>query len=120
MKANLCAAIAADMKITLTAEQEYETPENCFASGDDEQDAETVRAIRADYESGNEWAWCAIKLRVEYMGIDATEWLGACSYASREDFKRGGYYADMLASATEQLCDKVRAMRDVLNALEAE
>lgn len=80
---------------------------NVLASGDDAQDKEAEDIIRKDYESGNEWAWCVVKVTGSWMGLTVTEYLGGCSYESKEDFcTPGGYYDDMRSQVLEEIQSK--------------
>lgn len=76
---------------------------NCMASGDDEVDAEAEQWIRDQLDAGNEWAWCCVKVTATFKGLEATDYLGGCSYKGEADFKSGGYYDDMIAAVTADL-----------------
>lgn len=77
---------------------------NAMASGDDAADKEDENRIIADLESGNEWAWCCVKVTATWNGFTGKDYLGCCSYASEDDFKvEGGYYDDMKQQALEDL-----------------
>jgi hypothetical protein len=81
-----------------TLEPEYDDFTNHF---DDEA---CVQWIRDQLASGNEWAWCTIKISVSYGGLTANDYLGACSYESEKDFVLGGgYYDDMVTTALKEL-----------------
>lgn len=83
---------------------------NAMASGDDEADRADEDRIIADLESGNEWAWCCAKVTAEWNGFEGKDYLGGCSYASEDDFKRpGGYYDDMKQQALDDLYRTVRS-----------
>ncbi len=83
----------------------------------DEFDAETVEWIEEQINSGNEWAWFCAKV-VALVEIDGerfkgADYLGGCSYLSREDFMaEGDYYSDMKAAALDDLCAQLRAARE--------
>ena len=86
---------------------------NAMASGDDAFDREVEDSIIADFEGGNEWAWCTVKVTARYEYIDEIEgvdYLGACSYKDEEDFKDCGYYADMQDQARERLYDRLEGV----------
>lgn len=104
---------AEDITVTLTAEPEdIPVRGNAMASGDDRHDKRVEDQIIADLESGNEWAWCCAKVTGTYMGLRATAYLGACSYKNAEDFRRDGYYTDLvndcLRDLQQQLNDLIR------------
>ena len=95
------------IRYRVTIEPEYDGPEGFFATGDDAEDAEICAQIRRDAE-WNDWAWCSVKVTCTIPGYDAegNDYLGGCSYKSKEDFcQPGGYYEDMCASAREALLD---------------
>ncbi len=94
---------ASDCNFSLTCLPEDSGPEGHFASGDDDMDREDCAAIRADYDSGNDWAWCVAKVTATWRGLSADAYLGGCSYASEADFRAGGYYDDMCAECLADL-----------------
>ena len=98
------------LRYRATCEEEYEGPEGCFASGDDEQDRETCEQIRKDYDNGNDWAWCSVIVSCSIPGYscEGKTYLGCCSYASKEDFcQPGGYYDDMKHEARAALISAI-------------
>lgn len=102
--------------ITYTIEtlEEYDGPDGAFASGDEEADKRMVAQIKEDYNSGNPWAWCCVKVTasVEYLGETFKGWttLGACSYANEADFKAEGYYAELCLEARKDLMVSLRKL----------
>lgn len=64
---------------------------------------EDVKHVLNGIESGNEWAWCLVEVKVSFGGAESSDFLGGCSYGNEEDFKRGGYYYDMLINAIEEV-----------------
>ena len=90
--------------------QEYDAPEGHFASGDDEEDAETCKKIREDSE-WNEWAWCIVEVRAEYRGIYGNDFLGCCSYESEKNFREDGYFEDMKTQALSDLINKLSKLQ---------
>ncbi len=100
-----------DVTFTLLANHEEMPVKGAFATGDKEQDKEIERRIIEQVENGNVWAWCCISLTAEWNDITHAEYLGACSYASREDFvSHSGYYEDMKNSAYSCLIDRIKSM----------
>ena len=80
---------------------------NAMASGDDKVD-ECNAEIYRQLDSGNEWAWCCVRVVAEWNGLEGDDYLGCCSYASEADFRvEGGYYDDMKNSATLALLAKI-------------
>ena len=89
---------------------EYEDIRGHMATGDDEFDRECENRIITDLESGNDWAWCVVKVTAQYNGIrgvTGTDYLGCCSYADEKDFRECGYYADMCDNACRELYEKL-------------
>lgn len=80
--------------VELIREEETESPDGFF------DDAETNAWVRAQIAAGNDWAWFCARVRVRFEG---NTYLGACSYKSERDFKRGGYFTDMVSDAINDL-----------------
>lgn len=95
------AEAAGALTYTLICDIEDESPEGCFASGDPDQDFETVAAIWRSVDNGNDWAWCSVLVTCTAPGYYARgcDRLGCCSYDSEEDFRQGGYFEGMKAEA---------------------
>jgi len=94
----------ADCDIALEMEQERMPYVGNCSCIDPETDAASEQWIRNQLESGNEWAWCSVTVRLTYKGLSAEDYLGGCSYLSRADFvKAGDYYDDMLHEALTAL-----------------
>jgi hypothetical protein len=84
---------------------------------DAETDAETEQWIRDQLESGNDWAWCTVKVTATYPGLPfkGVDYLGGCSYTSEESFKTpGGYWQDMKDTATADLLRQIEDVRGKL------
>ncbi len=92
---------------------------NAIASGDDEYDKKVENKLREDVESGNEWAWCDVKVTATYKDITGTDTLGACSYEDQNSFESedGGYYSDMKEVALDDLYDQLVEMEKALDEL---
>lgn len=72
-------------------------------SGDPVADAEDAAIVRARLARGDVWAWCVAVVKVrwgEYEGVAA---IGGCTYHNAEDFKRCGYYHDLVDDALADL-----------------
>lgn len=78
---------------------------------DEKTDLEVEQSIIEQLESGNEWAWCSVEVVAEFNELKASDYLGACSYKSEDDFKSGGYYEDMKERAFEQLVDDIQKLQ---------
>lgn len=94
-----------EVAVRIHVEQEFTPVEgNALESGDSALDRETEREILARFGQGDVWAWAAVSLSVSWGGFTATDYLGCCSYADEEDFRRpGGYYDDMVSNALAEL-----------------
>jgi hypothetical protein len=57
---------------------------NCSARGT-EVDSETEQWIASELRSGNECAWCWVKVVARFEGYTGEDSLGGCSYRSRAD-----------------------------------
>lgn len=92
---------------------------NVMASGDDDYDRQVEESIRANLESGNDWAWCMVRVIARYEGIDCvegTDHLGCCSYKSEDDFTQpGGYWEDMKDVARAALYAELESIAHVLD-----
>lgn len=85
---------------------------------DDETDAQVEREILEQLDSGNEWAWCTIKVSLKWKGYEGTDYLGACSYKSKKDFiEANDYFPDMVAIAFNDLVDNIES--DINNTIDS-
>lgn len=78
-------------------------PNDCF-----DDDGDTARAIDAgDYE------WFVACVTASKNGIDLhDEYLGACCYATFEDFMEDGYFDDMVDEAINMAKQNIDALQD--------
>lgn len=104
--------------ITIECEPEHVPIGGNASAIDEETDRENEAAIREQLRAGNAWAWCTVVVRAEYLGIEGTDVLGCCSYASEADFKQGGYYDDMVRHALNELAEKLALAAEALPRLE--
>lgn len=81
---------------------------NGLSSGDEKVDRECEDEIIYQLENGNEWAWCTVKVTATWEGLTAMEYLGGCSYKSKEDFMCDGYYMDMIDTCLAELTQKAK------------
>jgi hypothetical protein len=85
--------ILSKMHITIEALPEYAHPKEFY---DDEQDIKHVCELHKE----TDWGWCTVKVTAKWNDIEESEYLGACSYESEEDFiKNSGYFEDMKREA---------------------
>ncbi len=105
LQEDIIKAYERDYDITLEALPEtIRVRGNALASGDDALDKEAEDEIIARLESGDVYAWFTAKVSVrDSHGREASDYLGACSYEDGEDFKRGGYYLDMIRECLDQI-----------------
>lgn len=100
-----------DIEFSIDIEPEYDvTPE-------EDLDPRAARWVRKQLDSGNDWAWCVVKVTASYKGFEGTDYLGASSYKSEKDFKRGGYYEDMQQRALESLISDTRYTAEQLEGI---
>jgi hypothetical protein len=89
----------ARFKVTVTAEPEHDDPRDHFC--DPYQDYEVLKGINS-----GRFMWFCAKATVYCDGREvATDYLGACCYSSFDDFRRDGYFYDMIRAA----CREARA-----------
>ncbi len=88
-----------------------------MASGDDEADRAAELAIEKELE-WNPWAWALVKVTASYLNWHGVNYLGGCSYEDEEDFKKGGYYFDMINMALNSLADEILRDNAALDILE--
>lgn len=96
-----------DVEWTIEAMPENDGPEGSSASGDDDLDKADWAEIRKEME-WNEWAWCVAKVTGTWNGLEATAYLGGCSYATKHDFEIDDYCADIQSEVLAELNEKAR------------
>lgn len=95
---------ATEVEYDLSAEPEDMDPRR---EGFDEQ---ALDFILGQLRRGNLWGWCSVCVEAKYTTEDGEEvagrdYLGGCSYRSRQDFiENSGYYDDMKVEAYNDLC----------------
>ena len=91
---------------------------NAMASGDDAFDREVEDGVLARLDAGDVWAWASVEVTAEWEGVTGRDYLGACSYASEDDFcASGGYFEDMKAGALADLNAQVERMTHLVESL---
>lgn len=107
-----------DVTFTITCENEdIPIKGNAMASGNDKEDKEVEDQIIRDLMSGNQWAWCCVKVTAEWNGFRGVDYLGCCSYKDEEDFKEGGYYEQMKTQALDDLNSSLQKIYDSLRPI---
>lgn len=100
----------ADVVYQLDALPEDTDPRgNVMASDDAEADRAAEQAVIDDYNAGNEWAWCCVRVRATLGPFVGDDYLGCCSYKSRAEFLESDYYQDMRDAALTDLRSKITA-----------
>jgi hypothetical protein len=92
---------------------------NAMCSGDADVDRAAEDEILADLDDGNVWAWASVKVTARIGSIEASDYLGCCSYESEEDFRKCPYYFDMKAEALSALRDKIHGCISAIDRAES-
>lgn len=89
--------IAREIEITVEAVQDWASVNgNAMASGDDAYDTEVEAGINERIDNGDVWAWAYVTVKGKWLGLEAADHLGCCSYADENDFRtNSGYFDDM-------------------------
>lgn len=75
---------------------------NAIASGDDKFDRKVEDEILERLDNGDVWAWAQVEVQATLPdGRTGSAYLGCSSYEDEADFKRGGYYDQMIDEAVE-------------------
>jgi len=75
------------------------------------EDQESINTINKRLELGDIWAWTCVEIKGVYKNIlSASDYLGACSYKSEDDFIKGAYYQDMVNNCIDQLNEQAKAL----------
>lgn len=82
---------------------------------DEDTDAKIIKEIREQLESGNEWAWCTVKVtaHIDDLPLTGVAYLGCCSYRSQEDFENDAYYKAMRDDAKADLLSSIKRVVDI-------
>lgn len=91
--------------------------EDCDVDVDDDLDKRAAKWVRKQLDKGNEWAWCDVEVRLLFHGLEAIDYLGACSYKSKQDFiTNSGNYDDMVDTCLDEINRKAEALYAQLSA----
>jgi hypothetical protein len=100
---------------------------NVMCSDDKAFDRQCEDNIRRQLNDGNEWAWCIIKVSATYIAPNdqsfvGKDYLGGCSYESKEDFMVGNsdYFNDMKDNALEDLNTSIANLAEAFTPLTCE
>lgn len=101
---DLIKAYEREYDITLDAIPETVRVRGNASAWSEEKDKAYEDDILARLESGDIWAWFTAKVTVrDSYGREASDYLGCCCYEDERDFKRGGYYLDMIKACVEEI-----------------
>src|SRR5664279_5141177 len=92
-------------------QDDLEVRGNASAWDDEAENEAYANEIITRLDAGDTWAWAAVTVQAEFMGISACDHLGACCYKDTADFvsaETGGYYADMKSEALDALMAKCK------------
>lgn len=76
---------------------------NLICTGDDKLDRKFEDEVIGRVHIGDVWAWAAVTVTVNHAGCEAYDHLGGCCYEDELQFKRGGYYYDMIHQCLDQI-----------------
>jgi len=94
----------ADVEWELICEPEqFTTPEEHLCTDEPEDDAKDCELIRQRLDSGDQWAWCSVRLVGRFRALECWDSLGSCNFESEDDFRQSGYFADMQLEVLRQL-----------------
>ena len=88
---------------------------NAMASGDDEYDRQVEDNILAKLEY-EPWAWCTVRVRGQWRGLSADDYLGCCSYDGETDFTgpSNDYYDQMRQTVIDGLYEQAMEIIDAV------
>jgi hypothetical protein len=98
----------------------FEAVEEDLDFQDHFSEEEDVKWIENQLNYGNMSAWFCAKLTVKLDGTDleATDYLGGCSYKSFEEFTdTKDYFGDMIDTATNELVSTMREAKEKLESV---
>ena len=101
-----------DVEIELIAHwEDIPVRGNVMASGDDQFDKKCEDEVLERLENGDVWAWANVEVKCSYKGITSdSEYLGGCTYKDEDDFRKGGYFDDMVETCLDNLNEKLREL----------
>lgn len=108
------------VEYTVEVGQDDEPVRGSFGSGDDAQDREQEDYILRRLSLGDVWAWAYVRVTASAFGFRGADAVGACSYEGYQDFRRGGYFEDLIEGARADLVRAVHeAQADCARAIKA-
>lgn len=107
-----------DVEITIEIDNEWlPLRGNAIATGDPDYDRQVEDELLKRLDSGDIWAWCSVTVTARWNGFEGKDHLGGCSYADEEDFKRSGYYDEMVGIAIDELNKEIERQYAMLSEL---
>jgi len=98
----------------LGVEIEFTPQDEDIYPSDNMDDQEMVNYVIEQYNSGNMAAWFCAKVEVKYRGLEATDYLGCCSYKSFKEFQsdESGYYVDMINTCINEINSDIKGKNE--------
>ena len=94
------------VKVTVIAEREDHSYRNVPY-----YDEELKKAFAEMVKKYGLWGWCQVEVKVQYKDLEASDYLGGCSYKGQRDFvKNSGYYDDMVSTAILEIAEQIAAV----------
>ena len=106
-----------DVVIKVHAEDEHiPVRGNVMASGDADFDRKCEDEIIERLNDGDEWAWACVKVTVTEptSGLSADDYLGCCTYKDEAEFRKDGYFDDMVSNCMTKLQKRIDLLFDRL------
>lgn len=102
-----------DVKVEILVEQDdISVRGNAIHSGNPAFDKTVEDGIIERLDNGDTWAWAQVEVKAKYMGLEASYYLGCCSYKDEAEFKEDGYYTDMVNDVLADLNQQVAKIVD--------
>ena len=90
-----------EVTISVAAEEEHSSIRRAAKETGREEDF--IIAVHENQKK-SVYGWCTVRVRASYKGFQGNDYLGQCSYSSKEDFiNNSGYYEQMVAQAIDDL-----------------
>lgn len=114
---------ANDVKISIKALDEDTDPRSSYAvpgiiSPDSEDADRFVEAVEEMVDKHGLWGWCMVEVTARLANTKGTAHLGGCSYEDEEDFKKGGYYEQMVEEAIAELQQQIDEIYELIHVKE--
>ncbi len=80
----------------------------------------TDDTIIAEFEAGNVWAWCMIKVTARIngiIGLEGTEYLNCCTFKDEEEFRKSNEHGGMRRCALTEFRVKLSEIHEATHHL---